>query len=107
MNATYELELRALAEQFDECFSLDFTDEQLTELLEADVTADNVEDAFFGIFDSIKAFAEELVCEINGLDIPGYVLSHIDWQSMWDCDLRHHFTALNIGGEVLILRRNF
>ncbi len=103
----YTVEMFELDDMLAECFNLNLTRDQLNELLEGGITANNVEDAFFGMYDSIQHFAEELVCEINGVDIPDFVLNHIDWQSMWDCELRHDFDAYDIDDQVMIINRHF
>ena len=59
-----------------------------------------------GVWDSTAEFAENTVRETLGESIPDLLDNHIDWQSVWDCDLRHDYTVFqgDEGGEVLICR---
>ena len=73
-------------------------------------TAEQFENAYYYQFDSYKAeaeFSEYVATEINCVDIPAYIFSHIDWQSMWDCELRHDFFTIEFDGETYFFNSNF
>ena len=73
-------------------------------------TAEQFEDAYFYQTDSWNAerdFAEYVTTEINCVDIPDYILNHIDWQSMWDCNLRFDFFTIEFDSETYFFNNNF
>ena len=73
-------------------------------------TAEQFESAYFWQSDSYKPeaeFSEYVTTELNCLDIPDYVFNHIDWQSMWDCELRHDFFTIEFDGETYFFNSNF
>ena len=73
-------------------------------------TAEQFENAYYYQFDSYKAeaeFSEYVATEINCVDIPDYIVNHIDWQSMWDCELRHDFFTIEFDGETYFFNNNF
>ena len=68
-------------------------------------TAEQFKDAYAGQYDSGAIFAEQLCDELGYLSsyapagpIPDFILSHIDWQAVWDCELRHDYTMSDVGG---------
>jgi len=64
-------------------------------------TVEQFQDAYAGQYDSAAAFAEQLcddcgyLCETN---LPSWIVNHIDWQAVWDCELRHDYTMSDVGG---------
>jgi hypothetical protein len=75
-------------------------------------TAEQFESAYLYQTDSHKAeaeFSEYLTTELKEhcFDIPDYVYNHIDWQSMWDCELRHDFFAIEFDSETYFFNSNF
>ena len=73
-------------------------------------TAEQFGDAYYWQSNSYKAeaeFSEYVATEINCVDIPDYIYSHIDWQSMWDCELRHDFFTIEFDGETYFFNNNF
>ena len=73
-------------------------------------TAEQFESAYFWQSNSYKAeaeFSEYVATEINCVDIPDYIVNHIDWQSMWDCELRHDFFTIEFDGETYFFINNF
>lgn len=60
------------------------------------------EDAYAGEWSSLGEFAEnqaELFLELDNL--PGWITSHIDWENVWECELRHEFFAVSVDGDGL------
>lgn len=73
-------------------------------------TGGQFESAYFWQTNSYKAeadFSEYVSTEIFRVDIPAYVFNHIDWQSMWDCELRHDFFTIEFDGESYFFSSNF
>jgi len=73
-------------------------------------TAEQFESAYFYQTDSHKAeaeFSEYVTTEINCFDIPDYIYNHVDWQSIWDCELRHDFFTIEFDGETYFFNNNF
>ena len=56
-----------------------------------------MEDAFVGQYYDEATFAEELITESYDLDqLPGIIANHIDWQAVWDCELRFDYYVVGI-----------
>ena len=73
-------------------------------------TAEQFQDAYFWQSDSWNAernFAEYITIELNCLDLPDHVVNHIDWQSMWDCEVRHDFFTIEFDGATYFFNNNF
>ena len=51
-------------------------------------------DAFVGYYSSHTDFGWEIM-EESCVDLPDWVVSHIDWDGVWDCELRHDFFEEN------------
>ena len=47
------------------------------------------EDAFRGVYHDEATFAEEVITEVYGYDIPAYVV--VDWQATWEQNLRYDY----------------
>ena len=67
--------------------------------IDADECEDAVRDfmaAYIGEFSNDEDFARNYYDESGDLDrIPDALLSNIDWQGVWDGELRHEFYELN------------
>ena len=56
-----------------------------------------MEDAFVGQYYDEATFAEELITESYDLDqLPGIIANHIDWQAVWDCELRFDYYVIGV-----------
>jgi len=60
---------------------------------DADEAIKGFEDAYIGEYGSAEEFAEEWA-DNEGLRIPDLIVGHIDWQGVWDSELRHDFYEL-------------
>jgi hypothetical protein len=72
-------------------------------------TPEALGEAFEYQTDSYKAeeeFAEQLVTEVISLGIPSILEGHIDWQSVWDCELRYDYNSFEFDGETFFFRNN-
>ena len=56
-----------------------------------------MEDAFVGQYYDEATFAEELITESYDLDqLPDIIANHIDWQAVWDRELRFDYYVVGI-----------
>ena len=56
-----------------------------------------MEDAYVGQYYDEATFAEQLVAESYDLDqLPGILTNHIDWQAIWDHELRFDYYVIGI-----------
>ena len=73
-------------------------------------TADDFESAYVWQTDAYNVeskFSEYVATEINCVDIPDYIFNHIDWQSMWDYEMRHDFFTIEFDGETYFFSNIF
>jgi len=59
-------------------------------------------------------FVEQLVDDLgylgdgpNSTDVPDFLTSHIDWQAVWDCELRHDYFTIEHDGVTHFFSRYF
>ena len=56
-------------------------------------------------------FVEQLMDDLGYLseesDVPDFITSHIDWQEVWDCELRHDYTTIEYGDQTHFFSRHF
>ena len=59
-------------------------------------------------------FVEQLVDDLgylgdgpNETDVPDFLTSHIDWQAVWDCELRHDYFTIEYNDMTHFFNRNF
>jgi hypothetical protein len=74
-------------------------------------TASQLEDAYEYTHDSYSSYAEkefsEYFCiEVIGAEIPEIVLSAIDWQDVWDHNLRYDFASIETVNGTFFFRNN-
>ena len=56
-----------------------------------------MEDAYVGQYYDEATFAEELVTESYDLyQLPVILANHIDWQAVWDCELRFDYYVVGV-----------
>ena len=61
-------------------------------------TAEQFEDAYQGSYSSGAEFCEQLIndVEYHALEsLPGFITNHINWDDMWECELRHDYFMLD------------
>ena len=74
-------------------------------------TAEDFEDRFQGehegVGDHIGAeIAEELTEECGYLaGVPNFIANHVDWRSVWDCELRYDYVVLEYKGNTYIFHQ--
>ena len=59
-------------------------------------------------------FVEQLVDDLGYLgdgpnenDVPDFLTHHIDWQAVWDCELRHDYFTIEYDGQTHFFSRYF
>ena len=56
-------------------------------------------------------FVEQLMDDLGYLseesDVPDFITSHIDWQEVWDCELRHDYFTLESQDQTHFFSRHF
>ena len=59
-------------------------------------------------------FTEQLVDDLgylgdgpNETDVPDFLTSHIDWQEVWDHELRHDYSTIEYDGVTYFFSRHF
>ena len=56
-------------------------------------------------------FVEQLMDDLGYLseesDVPDFITSHIDWQEVWDCELRHDYFTLESNDQTHFFSRHF
>jgi hypothetical protein len=91
-------------------FTTEQCDDFMNELDDIGITtAQQFEDAYYMQFDSYNAereFAEYVAMEVNCVNIPDDIRKHIDWQSMWDCELCYDFFTIEFDGETYFFHNN-
>ena len=50
-------------------------------------------------------FVEQLVDDLG--ELPGWMTNHIDWQEVWDCELRHDYFTIEYDGQTHFFSRYF
>ena len=72
-------------------------------------TASEFEDAYEYTSDEYwaeKEFAEYICIEVENAKIPDIVLAHIDWQHVWDHELRYDYNAIETNNGTFFFRNN-
>tara|TARA_R100001463_G_scaffold44005_2_gene91583 strand:+ start:362 stop:727 length:366 start_codon:yes stop_codon:yes gene_type:complete len=79
-------------------------------------TVEQFEDAYAGCFESQPCTsAEAMFCEeladdcgyMNETNLPNFIAYHIDWQAVWDCELRHDYFTIEADGDTYFFSRHF
>ena len=55
-------------------------------------------------------FTEQLMDDLGCLcetDLPTFITYHIDWQAVWDCELRHDYCTIQYDGVTHFFSRHF
>jgi len=78
-------------------------------------TVEQFEDAFAGQYDGYGSqspeaqFTEELITDCGYLerDVPSFILNHINYQEIWDCELCHDYFIIESDGSSYFFSRHF
>ena len=97
----------------------DVDDQLFQDILDNGIeTVDQWEDAYVcSMSKSIcveAQFVEQLMDDLgylgdgtNESDIPDFLTSHIDWQEVWDCELRHDYFTLESNDQTHFFSRYY
>lgn len=73
---------------------------------ECDITtAKQFEENFEGVYDSEKEFAEYYTTDVCNAQIPEFVYNCIDWDQVWNCELRYDFDSFDFDYSTYIFRK--
>ena len=54
---------------------------------------------------ALAEFAENLVSETQDLSrVPDFVLNHIDWEAVWNCELRYDYSEIQFNENTYLFR---
>ena len=69
---------------------------------------DKFEAEFEGYGDSqLAEYASNMVDECGYLDrVPAFLQNHIDWQAVWNCELRYDYTELQFNENTYLFRNH-
>ena len=73
-------------------------------------TVEQFEDAYAGQYDSGADFAEQLCDQLGYLsesNLPNFISNHIDWNAVWNCELRHDYCTIEYDGVTHFFSRHF
>lgn len=112
--ADLDQDKKDLYDSVDERIGSKWTHEEIIEFIEEldDIgitTANEFEDAFYGESDAYHAereFAEEFVCELEYNLKDSLVFAAIDWQDVWDHQLRYDFSTIETSNGTFFFRNN-
>ena len=92
-----------LGEKWTHEETIDFMDELSDIGIE---TVDQFVDSYEGDHHSEREFAEYWCVEVMCSEIPDIVLSAVDWQDVWDHNLRYDFNAIETVNGTFFFRNN-
>lgn len=72
-------------------------------------TADQLDDNFeyfTSEWNATREFAEQYITDVMNAQIPECVYSHVDWDSVWECELRYDFNTIEFDGDTFFFRNN-
>ena len=80
-------------------------------------TVEQFEDAYAGCYESRFGssaeanFSEELVSDCGYItdsrDLPSFIANHIDYQAIWDCELRHDYFTIEVDNSTYFFSAHF
>lgn len=60
------------------------------------------QDAFEGKHNSLEDFCREMVEQCYDMsDLPDWITGYIDWEDVWQCELRHDYFAISVDDDGL------
>ena len=67
-------------------------------------TAEQFDDRFKGVYDDEKEFAEYWVTDVMDARIPECVYNCINWDDVWNCELKYDFDSIDFDYSVYVFR---
>lgn len=68
------------------------------------LTAEQFDDRFEGVYDTEKEFAEYWVNDVLNAQIPECVYNCINWDGVWNCELKYDFDSIDFDYSVYVFR---
>jgi hypothetical protein len=103
----YDLVHEKFGEKWDHEMIMDF----LSELSDIGIELpENLEDAFEQVSTSWKPeaeFAEYFVTEVYETSFPEIIEGCIDWQAVWDSNLRYDYNTIEFDGDTYFFRNHY
>ncbi len=89
----------------------DVDDQLLQDILENGIeTVEQWEDAYSGKYESGADFSQALCNDCGYLEesnLPKFISNYIDWQEVWDRELRHDYFTLECNNKKYFFSRHF
>ena len=89
--------------------SADFV-EKLSPVYNGIETVEQFEDAYSGQYRDGAEFSETLIDDCGYLEessLPTFITNHIDWEDVWECELRHDYFMLTQDYKSHFFSRHF
>ena len=59
------------------------------------------------LMDDLGYLCESNLIQHNDAILPNFITNHIDWQAVWDCELRHDYSTIEYDGVTYFFSRHF
>jgi hypothetical protein len=102
---------QAFLEFIKEKYISDVNDQLFQDILDNGIeTVEQFEDAYSGQYKDGAEFSETLVSDCGYLEesgLPTFITNHIDWEDVWECELRHDYFMLTQDYKSHFFSRHF
>ena len=102
---------QAFLEFIKEKYIADVNDQLFQDILDNGIeTVEQFEDAYSGQYRDGAEFSETLVSDCGYLEessLPTFITNHIDWEDVWECELRHDYFMLTQDYKSHFFSRHF
>ena len=102
---------QAFLEFIKEKYISDVNDQLFQDILDNGIeTVEQFEDAYSGQYRDGAEFSETLVPDCGYLEessLPTFITNHIDWEDVWECELRHDYFMLTQDYKSHFFSRHF
>ena len=102
---------QAFLEFIKEKYISDVNDQLFQDILDNGIeTVEQFEDAYSGQYKDGAEFSETLINDCGYLEessLPTFITDHIDWEDVWECELRHDYFMLTQDYKSHFFSRHF
>ena len=102
---------QAFLEFIKEKYISDVNDQLFQDILDNGIeTVEQFEDAYSGQYKDGAEFSEKLINDCGYLEessLPTFITNHIDWEDVWECELRHDYFMLTQDYKSHFFSRHF
>tara|TARA_B100001250_G_C19586246_1_gene694329 strand:- start:233 stop:556 length:324 start_codon:yes stop_codon:yes gene_type:complete len=102
---------QAFLEFIKEKYISDVNDQLFQDILDNGIeTVEQFEDAYSGQYRDGAEFSETLIDDCGYLEessLPTFITNHIDWEDVWECELRHDYFMLTQDYKSHFFSRHF